>query len=118
MVGGITAVLAGATVFTATPSHAATQSAQAARATQAAQAKTITWAIAPGAGPNWILPVVPAASNSVYNVYSFELNMWRPLYWPDRGVSAAIDPTLSLARPPAWSNAGTTATITMNPRYR
>jgi peptide/nickel transport system substrate-binding protein len=72
----------------------------------------------PGGGPNWILPIATVGAQSVSNVLDFDYLMWRPLYWPDQGVSAAIDPTLSLARPPAWSNAGTTATITMNRSYK
>ena len=35
----------------------------------------------PGAAPNWILPVVTAADNSVYNNFTFIWEMWRPLYW-------------------------------------
>jgi len=80
-------------------------------------AGVVSFAEEPGGGPNWILPIATVAAQSVSNVLDFDYLMWRPLYWPDQGVSPAIDPALSLARPPAWSNAGTTATITMNPRY-
>ena len=37
------------------------------------QAGTITWAMQPGAAPNWILPVVPGAANSVFNNFTFDL---------------------------------------------
>jgi len=77
----------------------------------------VSFAEVPGGGPNWILPIATIAAQSVSDVLDFDYLMWRPLYWPDQGVSAAIDPTLSLARPPAWSSAGTTATITMSSRY-
>ncbi len=72
----------------------------------------------PGAAPNWILPVVPSAADSVSTVQGFGYQMWRPLYWEVRGVSPAIDPAMSLARPPVWSNGGRTVTVTMNPAYR
>jgi hypothetical protein len=77
IVGGITLARAGATVFTAGSSHAAVRS-TAAQSTTASQAKVITWAMAPGAAPNWMFAVVPAAGNSVASVFSFEWNMWRP----------------------------------------
>ena len=34
-------------------------------------AGTITWSELPSATPNWIFPVVPGASNSVYNNFTF-----------------------------------------------
>src|SRR5690349_8396855 len=77
IVGGITLALAGATVFTAGSSHAAVAASGSSGAGTAAQAKVITWAMAPGAAPDWMFPVVPAADNSVSNVFSFEWNIWR-----------------------------------------
>jgi len=104
IVGGITLALAGATVFTAGSSHAAVRStavrSTAAQSTTASQAKVITWAMAPGAVPNWMFPVVPAADNSVANVFSFEWNMWRPLYWTDNGTEPAVNPAMSIAAKP------------------
>ena len=81
-------------------------------------AGTVSFAELPGRRPTWILPIATAAANSDFNAFGFDYQMWRPLYWPDKGVSAAIDPALSLAKPPVWSNSGTTVTITMNPRYK
>jgi peptide/nickel transport system substrate-binding protein len=81
-------------------------------------AGTVSVAELAGAIPTWILPLVTAAANSTANVFDFDYQMWRPLYWPDGGVSAAIDPALSLAQPPVWSNGDKTVTITMNPRYK
>jgi peptide/nickel transport system substrate-binding protein len=78
----------------------------------------VSFAETPGGGPNWILPIATVAAQSVVNVLDFDYLMWRPLYWPDQGVSPAIDPGLSLARAPVWSDGGQTATITMNPGYK
>jgi peptide/nickel transport system substrate-binding protein len=79
---------------------------------------TVSFAVPPGDGPNWILPLAPLQSQFVYNVLDFDYLMWRPLYWADKGVAATIDQALSLAKPPAWSDGGTSVTITMNPGYR
>ena len=35
----------------------------------------------PDATPTWIFPVIPGANNSVYTAFSFQYEMWRPLYW-------------------------------------
>ena len=56
------------------------------------KAGTITWAMQPGAVPNWIFPVIPTANNSVYNAFTFIYEMWRPLYWQVNGVVPEIDP--------------------------
>jgi len=109
IVGGITLAVAGATVFTAGSSHAAAA---------AAQSKVITWAMSPGAVPNWMFPVVPTADNSVANVFSFEWNMWRPLYWTDNGTEPAVNPAMSIAAKPVYSNGDKTVTIKLKSSYR
>jgi peptide/nickel transport system substrate-binding protein len=81
-------------------------------------AGTVSFAEPPGATPTWILPIVTLAANSVYTVLSFDYEMWRPLYWQVKGVSATIDPAMSLAKPPVWSNNDQTVTVTMNPAYK
>jgi peptide/nickel transport system substrate-binding protein len=78
----------------------------------------INFAEQPGGAPTWILPIATVAAQAVYNVLDFDYLMWRPLYWPDQGVAPAIDPALSLARAPVWSDGGKTATITVNSRYK
>jgi len=70
--GGVALALAGVTAFTAGSGHAA------AATTTATHAGVITWAMSPGAGPDWIFPVDPAADNSVFNIMSFQWNLWRP----------------------------------------
>jgi peptide/nickel transport system substrate-binding protein len=79
---------------------------------------TVTWAQQPGATPNWIFPVTPAANNSVYVAFSFQYEMWRPLYWFVNGVEPKETPSMSLADPPKWSNGDKTVTITMKSNYK
>ena len=81
--------------------------------TPSGKAATITWAMAPGAVPNWILPIQTAASNTVYNVFTFGWEMWRPTYWTVNGTSAELNPSVSLADAPVYSNGGKTVSITM-----
>jgi peptide/nickel transport system substrate-binding protein len=81
-------------------------------------AGTVSFGLQNGQSPTWILPIVTAANNLVYNVTYFDYQMWRPLYWTNNGVAPTINPAMSLASLPVWSNSDTTATITMNPRYR
>jgi peptide/nickel transport system substrate-binding protein len=77
-------------------------------------ATTITWAMSPGAVPNWIMPIDSSGSNSVYNAFTFQDEMWRPLYWTVNGVVPELVPSMSVAKPAVWSNSGKTATITIN----
>ena len=81
-------------------------------------AGTVTWAEPPGATPNWILPVIPGANNSVYTAFSFQYQMWRPLYWFVNGVAPKETPAMSLADAPKWSNNGKTVTITLKSNYK
>ncbi len=83
--------------------------------TPSGTAGTITYALQPGAVPNWILPMPTAASNSVYNVFNFEWQMWPPMYYAPDGSTPTVDPALSPANPPTWSNGDKTMTITVKP---
>jgi peptide/nickel transport system substrate-binding protein len=78
-------------------------------------AGTITYALYPGGVPNWILPMPTSALNSAYNVYNFEWQMWPPMYYAPKGSTPTVDPTLSVANAPTWSNGGKTMTITVKP---
>jgi len=82
------------------------------------KAGTITWAMQPSAVPNWIFPVIPSANNSVYNAFTFINEMWRPLYWQVNGVVPEIEPDLSVATVPTWSNGNKTLTIKMKSNYK
>jgi peptide/nickel transport system substrate-binding protein len=81
------------------------------------KAGTITWAMAPGATPNWIMPVIPSANNSVYNAFNFIDQSWRPLYWTVNGVVPEVVPNMSPAAVPVYSNGNKTLTIKMNSSY-
>jgi peptide/nickel transport system substrate-binding protein len=72
---------------------------------------TAVWALPPGAAPNYIFPFESGAYLSTYNSLSFAQLMYRPLYWFGAGAQPSLNPSLSLANPPAWS--GNTATITL-----
>ena len=88
------------------------------QATGKAHATTLTWAMSPGAVPNWIMPVDSSGSNSVYNALTFQYEMWRPLYWTTNGVVPEVVPSMSLASAPVWSNGDKTLSITMNSAYK
>jgi peptide/nickel transport system substrate-binding protein len=83
--------------------------------TPSGKAGTITYAMTPGAVPNWILPMPTAASNSVYNIFNFEWQMWPPMYYAPNGSDPTVDNALSPANTPVWSNGDKTMTITVKP---
>jgi peptide/nickel transport system substrate-binding protein len=83
--------------------------------TPSGKAGTITYAMVPGAVPNWILPMPTSATNSVYNVFNFEWQMWPPIYYAPKGSTPTVDPALSVANTPTWSSDGKTMTITLKP---
>src|SRR5580704_6112924 len=88
------------------------------QATGPQKAGTITWAIAPNTAPNWIFPVVTSASNSVFNNFTFIWEMWRPLYWTVNGTDPELDPSMSIANTPVYSNGDKTLTISLKPSYK
>lgn len=65
----------------------------------------------PGAGPNYIFPITPAANGSVYNTYQLQNLMFRPLYGNAIGADPKIDVRESLANLPVFSNGNKTITI-------
>jgi peptide/nickel transport system substrate-binding protein len=79
---------------------------------------TITIAEPPGTAPTWILPVVTSAANSVFNDYSFDYQMWRPLYWFYNGVNPVQTPSMSLANDPTYTNGDKTFTLTLKSGYK
>jgi len=72
---------------------------------------TAVWALPPSSAPNYIFPFESSAYLSTYNSLSFAQLMYRPLYWFGQGAQPLLNPSLSLANPPAWS--GNTVTITL-----
>jgi peptide/nickel transport system substrate-binding protein len=83
--------------------------------TPSGTAGTISYALTPGGVPNWILPMPTSSTNSVYNVFNFEWQMWPPMYYAPNGSTPTVDPSLSVANPPTWSNGDKTMTITVKP---
>src|SRR5690348_7388713 len=82
------------------------------------KAGTITWAMAPGATPNWIFPVIPSANNSVYNAFNFIYQGWRPVYFQVNGVVPEIEQDMSIAQMPQYTNGNKTVTIAMKSNYK
>src|SRR5208282_2271033 len=81
-------------------------------------AGTITWAEPPGSAPTWIFPIVPGADFTVYSTSSFSWESWRPLYWTQNGVTPTINPALSLAYTPTYSNGDKTVTVKLKTNYK
>ena len=81
-------------------------------------AGTITVAEPPGATPTWIMPITPSANGSVYTSFSFQYEMWRPLYWFVNGVEPKETPGMSLASAPVWSNGDKTVTVKVKSNYK
>jgi peptide/nickel transport system substrate-binding protein len=79
----------------------------------AATPTSATWAEAPQATPNYILPYYPAQLCSVNNVEQFQFLMYRPLYWFGKGTSPNLNTSLSLGTTPTFSNGGTTVTVNL-----
>src|SRR5579872_362824 len=75
---------------------------------------TVSIAEQPGAGPNWIFPIVPAANASVFTINQFQAYMWRPLWWAPVGATPEIDYSNSIAKAPVFSNQNKTVTITLD----
>src|SRR5437868_13908313 len=82
------------------------------------KAGTITWAMAPGATPNWIFPVIPSANNSVYPAFNFIYQGWRPLYWTVNGVVPEVEQNMSIANVPTYTDGTKTVTIKMKSNYK
>jgi peptide/nickel transport system substrate-binding protein len=81
------------------------------------QGGIVTMAQYPGADPNYIFPVTPAANTSVYTILQFQQLCWRPLYFSPQGTAPQVDYALSMADKPTFSADGKTVTIKMNSRY-
>ena len=76
---------------------------------------TVRWAEPPGTPPTYIFPFMSAQNSSVDNISQFQYLMYRPLYmfgFPGNNHTT-LNPKLSLASPPTYSNNDTTATIAM-----
>jgi len=74
---------------------------------------TATWAEAPSTPPNYIFPFMGLQFFSVSNINQFQELMYRPLYWFGQGSTPDLNPSLSLAENPVYSNNNTTVTINL-----
>jgi peptide/nickel transport system substrate-binding protein len=74
---------------------------------------TIVFAEAPGASPNYIFPYMGCAYFSVSNVNQFQQLMYRPVYFFGLGSSSAVQPQLSQADQPVFSDSNKTVTLKM-----
>ena len=79
---------------------------------------TVSYALNPGATPNWIFPISDGNHASIYNSLSWQNLMWRPLYWTFTGASPAVDFSNSMAEPPAYSDSNKTITIKIDKGYK
>ena len=76
----------------------------------------ITWAEAAGSTPNYIFPLDGGATAVSSNLTYLEPLFWLPLYWYGSNAhpSHALNPKLSLAKPPTFSHDDKSITITFN----
>ncbi|HUZ20974.1 MAG TPA: ABC transporter substrate-binding protein [Acidimicrobiales bacterium] len=72
---------------------------------------TATFAEAVGTPPDYIFPFEGSAFYSQNNTAQFQYLMFRPLYWFGAAGQPVLDPSLSLASPPAYSGGDTRVTI-------
>lgn len=77
----------------------------------AASSSVVTWAEAPQSPPNYIFPFMGLQFFSVSNINQFQFLMYRPLYWFGNGTSPNLNPSLSLASNPTYSNNNTTVVV-------
>jgi peptide/nickel transport system substrate-binding protein len=76
---------------------------------------TVRWAEPPSTSPTFIFPFMTGAESSVSNISQFQYLMYRPLYmfgFPGN-TNTTLNPTLSLASLPSYSNGDTEATIAL-----
>jgi peptide/nickel transport system substrate-binding protein len=76
---------------------------------------TATFAEPPQATPNYIFPFMSLSFFSVDNIPQFQQLMYRPLYWFGNGSNPTLNPSLSLAQNPVYSNGSTTVTMHLKP---
>jgi|HubBroStandDraft_1064217.scaffolds.fasta_scaffold02823_4 peptide/nickel transport system substrate-binding protein len=104
----VAAVIAGLSVA------ACTSSATSAGSTQGGAVQnggTVTFALPADSTPNYIFPLFPPSGYLSYNIYNLQDLLWTPLYWFGQTGSVTMDPALSLADAPVYSDGDTTVTI-------
>jgi len=76
---------------------------------------TAIWSEPASSPPNYIFPFMSLAYFSTYNISSFQYLMYRPLYWFGNNGQPTLNPSLSLASEPVYSNNNQTVVITLKP---
>ena len=76
---------------------------------------TIAAPFLPGQRPLYIFPMNPAADVTFGNNQEFQYLMYKPLYWFGNNGHATMNPRLSLAEPPVFSNSNRSVTIVLKP---
>jgi peptide/nickel transport system substrate-binding protein len=74
---------------------------------------TVTFAEPPGAPPNYIFPLTSGAYFDTNNLQEFSQNLYLPLYWFGDKGSPVVNPSLSVAKAPVFSNNNTVVTVTL-----
>ena len=82
-------------------------------ATRPQSGGVVTFAEAPSAPPNYILPMESSTYFSVNNTNQFMQLMYLPLYWYGQKGEPVLNPSLSVARPPVFSDHNTVVNITL-----
>jgi len=79
---------------------------------------TITFGQETGSTPTDIFPIIPAQDASVFTANEFIDQMWLPLYNGPVGATQKLNPQLSLAANPIFSDGDKTVTIHMDQGYK
>jgi peptide/nickel transport system substrate-binding protein len=72
---------------------------------------TAVWAEPPSSTPSYIFPYMDSANISNLNLFDFQYQMYRPLYWFGQNGQPTVNNTLSLANPPSFSGRNVTITL-------
>jgi len=72
---------------------------------------TATYALSPGAVPDYIFPFLSTPHYSIANIQYFTQLMYRPLYWSGSGGRPVLNRALSLADPPTFHGRNVTITL-------
>ncbi|MHB2022897.1 MAG: ABC transporter substrate-binding protein [Mycobacteriales bacterium] len=78
---------------------------------------TASFALPPGARPNYIFPLMGVGHYSPTNTAAFQYLFYRPLYFFGVGERPVINTSLSLARPPVYGDGDRMVTVTLK-HYR
>jgi peptide/nickel transport system substrate-binding protein len=103
-----------ATAITALAASACSSSSPNSGGGKAASGGTAVFAEAAGATPDCIFPMYEGACYTTTNIEQFMRLSFRPLYWVGDNGQPVIDPALSMAALPTYSDNNTVVTINMN----